>query len=65
MYNVGDRVQFINLKGSSWEKSCATVEKIDENLFWFRRDDGERGNLMRASLPHYTRMLAPFSLENK
>ncbi|UNI77174.1 hypothetical protein KpnPVR7901_45 [Klebsiella phage KpnP_VR7901] len=44
MYNVGDRVQFINLKGSSWEKSCATVEKkIDENLFWFRRDDGKGG----------------------
>lgn len=43
MYNVGDRVQFINLKGSSWEKPCATVEKIDEKLFWFRRDDGKGG----------------------
>lgn len=45
MYNVGDRVQFINLKGSSWEKSCATVEKklMKIFFFWFRRDDGKGG----------------------
>lgn len=34
MYNVGDRVQFINLKGSSWEKSCATVEKKLMKIFF-------------------------------
>lgn len=65
MYNVGDRVEFINLKGSPWDKATALVERISGDTFWFRQDNGITGNLMRTSLPIFTRMLAPFSLENK
>lgn len=65
MYNVGDRVEFINLKGSSWDKTTALVERISGDTFWFRQDNGITGNLMRDHLQFYTRLLAPLSLENK
>ena len=65
MYNVGDRVEFINLKGSSWDKTAALVERISGDTFWFRQDNGITGNLMRDPLQFYTRLLAPLSLENK
>ena len=65
MYNVGDRVEFIHLKGNSWDKATALVERISEDTFWFRRDNGMTGSLMRDYLPLYTRLLEPVSLENK
>lgn len=65
MYNVGDRVEFINLEATSWDGAHGTLERIDGNTYWFRRDDGITGNLMKGSLEHYTKLLYPLSLENK
>lgn len=65
MYNVGDRVKFVNLGEGPWSGAQATVESIDGNTFRFRRDDGETGNLMRGNLERYTKLTIPFSLENK
>lgn len=66
MYNVGDRVEFINLgKGSPWSNATALVERISGDTFWFRQDNGITGNLMRGNLHLYTRLLEALSLENK
>lgn len=66
MYNVGDRVEFINLgKGCMWSNATAMVERVSGDTFWFRQDNGITGTLMRGSLHLYTRLLDPLSLENK
>lgn len=65
MYNVGDRVKFVNLIGNPWEGTYATVSSIDGNTFWFKRDDNATGTLERGDLERHTKLLAPISLENK
>lgn len=65
MYNVGDKIEFINLARGPWLGAHAIVEKVEGNYFWFRRDDGAKGGLHRDSFAKYTKLLVPFSLENK
>ena len=53
-------MKFVNLGEGPWSGAQATVESIDGNTFWFRRDDGGTGNLMRGNLERYTKLTIPF-----